>query len=111
MLLHHSERWQFGANGPVRNRPSAQYSARSPRECGGVRFNDPNRAPVFPLLTAIVPAHETWFETLTTGPDWGFYFSALPLTLTAVMIVVTVAWRMVALRINGPELELLRPLG
>jgi hypothetical protein len=63
------------------------------------------------LLTSFVPAHETWFETSSTGPDWGFYLSALPLALTAVMLVVTLAWRLVALRIEGPELGLLKPLG
>lgn len=55
-------------------------------------------------------AHERWFAEPADGGDWAFFFSALPLTLTAVMVAVTVAWRIVAGRLPRPELGFLRPL-
>ena len=64
-----------------------------------------------PLTTPVVPTHETWFETSQSGPDWGFYLSALPLALTATMVVVALVWRYAATRFAGPELPFLRPLG
>lgn len=62
-------------------------------------------------LSPVLPAHETWFETSTTGPDWGFYFAALPLALTALMVVLTLVWRGVGIRVGSPEIALLRPVG
>src|SRR3712207_2372731 len=58
----------------------------------------------------VVPLHERWFGPSYAGGDWGFYFSILPLVLTAAVVAVTVVWRLVALRFNGPELRVLEPL-
>ncbi|GEA86687.1 hypothetical protein [Cellulomonas cellasea] len=55
-------------------------------------------------------AHERWFAEPADGGDWGFFFSALPLALTAVTIAVTLVWRLVAGRLPRPELGFLRPL-
>lgn len=55
--------------------------------------------------------HERWFVEQTPGNDWSFFFSALPLTLTSVMVAVALLWRWVALRLPTPELAPLRPLG
>jgi hypothetical protein len=57
-----------------------------------------------------VPLHERWFEHSTPGNDWGFYFSPLPLVLTAGVLVVALAWRLVAMRARRPELGVLTPL-
>lgn len=62
-------------------------------------------------LIPVVPAHERWFVPSTPGDDWGFYLSALPLALTAAVVVVAVVWRLLALRVNRPELPVLAPLG
>jgi hypothetical protein len=59
----------------------------------------------------VPPAHERWFVPSAPGGDWGFFFSWLPLTLVAAVVAVTVLWRLVALRIDGPELRFLAPLG
>ena len=45
------------------------------------------------LLAPPASAHERWFVEDAPGGDWGFFFSPLPLTLAAVMLVVTVVWR------------------
>ena len=55
--------------------------------------------------------HERWFVESQAGGDWSFFFSPLPLVLTAAVVAVAVAWRLVALRVQGPELGALRPLG
>jgi hypothetical protein len=55
-------------------------------------------------------AHERWFADHADGGDWGFFFSPLPLALVAVMVVVTVLWRLAAGRLPRPELAVLRPL-
>ena len=69
-------------------------------------------APLAGVLTAVpASAHERWFVDNEPGGDWGFFFSPLPLALTAVVVVVTVAWRLVALRLPSPELGFLRPVG
>ena len=61
---------------------------------------------------AVPPAmHERWFVESQAGGDWSFFFSPLPLVLTATVVAVTAAWRMVALRVQGPELQVLRPVG
>ncbi|WP_298454887.1 hypothetical protein [uncultured Cellulomonas sp.] len=64
-------------------------------------------------LAAAAPAsaHERWFADLADGGDWGFFLSPLPLALAATMVVVTVAWRLVARRLPRPELGVLRPMG
>ena len=59
----------------------------------------------------VVPAHERWFVPSAAGGDWGFFLSWLPLTLVAVVVAVTVLWRLVALRIDRPELPFLEPVG
>jgi hypothetical protein len=59
----------------------------------------------------VVTAHERWFVDQTVGGDWAFFLSPLPLTLVAVMAVVTLAWRWAALRLPVPELGALKPLG
>jgi hypothetical protein len=69
-------------------------------------------APLAAVLTAVpASAHERWFVDNQPGGDWGFFFSPLPLALTAVMVVVTVVWRLVAFRLPSPELGFLRPVG
>ena len=47
------------------------------------------------LLASPASAHERWFVKDAPGGDWGFFFSPLPVTLAAVMVVVTVVWRWV----------------
>ena len=64
-----------------------------------------------PLVLPAVPLHERWFVPSHTGGEWAFYLSWLPLTLTAVMLAATVAWRLVGLRLDRPELAALAPLG
>jgi uncharacterized membrane protein YphA (DoxX/SURF4 family) len=59
----------------------------------------------------VVPAHERWFVPSASGGDWGFFLSWLPLTLVAAVVVATVVWRLVALRLHGPELRVLEPVG
>ncbi|QNN54082.1 hypothetical protein [Nocardioides mesophilus] len=56
-------------------------------------------------------AHERWFVTDVSGGDWSFFFSPLPLLLTAVVVAVTVAWRLVALRLPSPEIGAFARLG
>ncbi len=65
------------------------------------------------LVGGAVPAqaHERWFTENTAGGDWGFFFSAVPLGLALLMVVVTVVWRFAAGRLPRPELGVLRPLG
>jgi hypothetical protein len=62
-------------------------------------------------LLPVVPAHERWFVPSAAGGDWGFFFTWLPLTLVAAVVAVTLLWRLVALRIDGPELPFLEPVG
>ena len=62
-------------------------------------------------LLPVVPAHERWFVPSSSGGDWGFFLSWLPLTLVAAAVAVTVLWRLVALRLDGPELRFLQPVG
>jgi hypothetical protein len=59
----------------------------------------------------VVPAHERWFVPSASGGDWGFFLSWLPLVLVAAVVLVTVLWRLVALRLHGPELPFLEPVG
>lgn len=59
----------------------------------------------------LYPLHERWFVDPRPAGDWSFYFSPLPLALTAVVVAVTVLWRLVAARIDPPELPFLSPLG
>lgn len=58
-----------------------------------------------------MPAHERWFVESTGGGDWGFFFSPLPLALTAAAVALTLAWRLLARGLPSPELSPLRPLG
>ena len=62
-------------------------------------------------LTPVLPTHERWFVQSQQAGDWSFFLSPLPLALTAAVIGVTVLWRAVALRVDRPELSVLRPLG
>lgn len=55
--------------------------------------------------------HERWFVEQTSGNDWSFFLSPLPLALTLGMVVLAAAWRWVALRLPTPELTVLEPLG
>ncbi|MCU1432000.1 MAG: hypothetical protein JWP95_1105 [Actinotalea sp.] len=63
------------------------------------------------LLAVPAQAHGRWFTENTAGGEWAFFFSALPLGLTALMVAVTVLWRWAAGRLPRPEIRLLRPLG
>jgi uncharacterized membrane protein YphA (DoxX/SURF4 family) len=65
----------------------------------------------FAVLVPALPTHERWFVESQQGGDWSFFLSPLPLVLTAAVVVVTVGWRLVALRFDRPELPLLAPLG
>jgi uncharacterized membrane protein YphA (DoxX/SURF4 family) len=56
------------------------------------------------LHPAILPLHERWFVDSTPAGDWGHYLAPLPLMLTAAVLTVTVAWRLLALRVHRPEL-------
>lgn len=67
-----------------------------------------------PLLSAPIPTlpqHERWFVESQEAGDWSFFTSPLPLVLTATVVVVTVGWRIVALRFDGPELPFLSRMG
>ncbi|WP_377641835.1 hypothetical protein [Oryzobacter terrae] len=57
-----------------------------------------------------LPAHERWFVDSAAG-DWSFFLRPLPLVVTALVVVVAVVWRVVALRIDRPELPWLARLG
>ena len=63
------------------------------------------------VLVPALPTHERWFVESQQGGDWSFFLSPLPLVLTAAVVAVTVAWRVVALRVDRPELSFLAPLG
>lgn len=56
-------------------------------------------------------AHERYFVEDTSGGDWEFLFSPLPLALIAGVVVVAVLWRTVARRLPSPELRALAPVG
>ena len=62
------------------------------------------------VLVPALPTHERWFVESQEAGDWSFFLSSLPLVLTAAVVVVTVAWRAIALRVDRPELPVLRPL-
>ncbi|QBX55569.1 hypothetical protein EXE58_08960 [Nocardioides seonyuensis] len=64
-----------------------------------------------PALTVALPTHERWFVESQAAGDWSFFFSPLPLVLTAAVVAVTIAWRLVALRVDRPELPFLKRLG
>jgi uncharacterized membrane protein YphA (DoxX/SURF4 family) len=64
-----------------------------------------------PVLSAVLPTHERWFVESQSAGDWSFFFSPLPLVLTGAVIAVALAWRLLALRVDGPELPFLAPLG
>ena len=63
------------------------------------------------VLTPVLPTHERWFVESQQAGDWSFFLSPLPMALTAVVVAVTVLWRVVALRVDRPELAVLSPLG
>jgi uncharacterized membrane protein YphA (DoxX/SURF4 family) len=67
---------------------------------------------ILPLAAVpFLPTHERWFVESREAGDWSFFFSPLPLALTAAVVAVAVVWRLVALRFDGPELPFLAPLG
>ena len=63
------------------------------------------------VLTPALPSHERWFVESQAAGDWSFFLSPLPLVLTAAVVAVALVWRLLALRVDGPELPLLRRLG
>ena len=65
----------------------------------------------FAGLVPALPTHERWFVESQQGGDWSFFLSPLPLVLTGAVVLVTVLWRVLALRIDRPELPFLAPLG
>ena len=66
---------------------------------------------LLPAAQIVMPLHERWFVESRPAGDWSFFFSPLPLLLTAAVIAVAVVWRLVALRVDRPELAVLSPLG
>lgn len=62
------------------------------------------------IAALALPSHERWFVESAPG-DWGFFLRPLPLVLTALVVVVTLVWRRLALRLDRPELPVLRRLG
>jgi uncharacterized membrane protein YphA (DoxX/SURF4 family) len=64
-----------------------------------------------PALLPVLPTHERWFVESQAAGDWSFFFSPLPLVLTTAVVAVTLLWRAVAVRFDGPELPFLRRLG
>lgn len=86
---------------------------RRPRPFTARRLGAAGAATAALIAAGAAPAaaHARWFGENTDGGDWSFFFSPLPLALTAVMVVVTVLWRAVARRLPRPELAVLRPLG
>jgi len=58
----------------------------------------------------LLPTHERWFVE-SAATDVSYYFRVLPLALTMVALLLTVAWRTAAKMIEGPELRILAPLG
>jgi hypothetical protein len=56
-------------------------------------------------------AHERWFTEETARTDWSFAASPLVLALLTAVVLVTLAWRAVAVRLPSPELSVLRPIG
>ncbi|PKH42097.1 hypothetical protein SAMN05192575_107224 [Nocardioides alpinus] len=64
-----------------------------------------------PALVPVLPTHERWFVESQPAGDWAFFLSPLPLVLTAAVVVVTLVWRTVAMRVDGPELPFLGRLG
>ena len=63
-----------------------------------------------PALASTVPAHERWFVD-SAPADWGFFLRPLPLAAAITVLVVTLVWRRVGLRLGGPEIPALRGLG
>lgn len=63
------------------------------------------------VLAPALPTHERWFVESQQAGDWSFFLSPLPLVLTAAVVTVTLVWRLVALRVDRPELPFLSPLG
>jgi hypothetical protein len=59
----------------------------------------------------LVLAHERWFVDQTAGGDWGFFLSASPLALVAVVVTAALVWRRVGSAVGSPELRALAPLG
>lgn len=64
-----------------------------------------------PALAAVLPTHERWFVESQQAGDWSFFFSPLPLVLTGAVVAVAILWRVLALRVDRPELPFLAPLG
>ncbi len=63
------------------------------------------------VLAPVLPTHERWFVESQQAGDWSFFLSPLPLALTAAVVAVTLVWRLVALRVDRPELPFLAPIG
>lgn len=63
------------------------------------------------LVSTPAHAHQRWFAEHADGGEWSFFFSPVPLALTATVIAVTVVWRIAAHRLPRPEIGVLRPLG
>ncbi len=68
-------------------------------------------SPALSALTPALPTHERWFVESRSAGDWSFYFSPLPLVLTAAVVAVALVWRLLAMRFDKPELPFLRRLG
>jgi hypothetical protein len=56
-------------------------------------------------------AHETWFTEERPPYSWEFVFEAATLAALAAVVIVAIAWRLVASRLPTPELSFLGPLG
>ena len=56
-------------------------------------------------------AHETWFTDDRPPYSWAFTLSPATLGTIVVVVLIAVAWRLLASRLPRPELSLLQPLG
>jgi hypothetical protein len=60
---------------------------------------------------SVILPHETWFTNARPPYDWSFALEPASLAIIGAAVTVTVAWRLVALRLPSPELRFLEPLG
>src|SRR5690349_8819462 len=77
-------------------------SGPSPLTRGGRGHHAGSMTLPLAVLAPALPTHERWFVESQQGGDWSFFFSPLPLVLTTAVVVVALAWRVLALRVDRP---------